>query len=161
MAAFASLSRAGTLTYPTKSTPKSPFTPLLPGLRPCDGDYVFMCLAPSFLRFRSGAVTRIRKLKMPPVVKKVSSVDIVSQHHACNNVNEAYPVSGVTCMRLRADDQVNWCSVYHTVRNIQTQSTPPASTPTRLLLLGHPVSTRAPAPPDIPPAARGHADRTH
>jgi hypothetical protein len=31
----------------------------LPGFRPCDGDYVFMCLAPSFLPSPAVRVTLI------------------------------------------------------------------------------------------------------
>ena len=46
------------------SSAASPFWPLAPGaplepLEPRLRDYVFMCLAPSFLRSRGGAVTRI------------------------------------------------------------------------------------------------------
>ena len=37
-----------------------PSAPLWPGFRPSDGDYVFMCLAPSFLRSPAVRVTRIR-----------------------------------------------------------------------------------------------------
>ena len=36
-----------------------PSAPLWPGFRPSDGDYVFMCLAPSFLRSPAVRVTRI------------------------------------------------------------------------------------------------------
>ena len=37
-----------------------PSAPLWPGFQPSDGDYVFMCLAPSFLRSPAVRVTRIR-----------------------------------------------------------------------------------------------------
>ena len=36
-----------------------PSAPLWPGFQPSDGDYVFMCLAPSFLRSPAVRVTRI------------------------------------------------------------------------------------------------------
>jgi hypothetical protein len=46
-------SRAVTVTYPTKHTPKALFTPLCPRLLVCQGqgDYVFMHFSPSFLPF--------------------------------------------------------------------------------------------------------------
>ena len=47
------------LAIPHQTTPKTLFTPLWPGLQPSDGDYVFMCLAPSFLRSPAVRVTRI------------------------------------------------------------------------------------------------------
>ena len=37
-----------------------PSAPLWPGFQPSEGDYVFMCLAPSFLRSPAVRVTRIR-----------------------------------------------------------------------------------------------------
>ena len=54
-------SRAGTVTYPTKHTPKALFTPLCPRLLVCQGDYVFMHFSPSFLPFLAVRVTGIRE----------------------------------------------------------------------------------------------------
>ena len=44
----------------------TPFTPLWPDFRPCDGNYVFMCLAPSFRSVPGRARNADHRIKTEP-----------------------------------------------------------------------------------------------